>query len=827
MSDDGEGVSRRSVLLGAGAAAGALGLGGGYVSSLGDLSATGTVAADSVESFLNENDVLHGYCSPNCRGKCQMDVYVRDGQIQKVEPKIPDNEEYKRSCTLGLSHTQRAYNPTRLKYPMKRTDWSPGNPNPTNRGPEAEFERIEWSEALDYVANEMDRVRNEYAPQSVYFELGSGGAGINGTIYSRLAGLFGGTMKSWSIDINVGLGFRRITGGGYFNTPTNQATDIENANTIVIWGGNIFESRFQQDASKVLDAKENGAKIVVVDPVYNTTTAKADLWLPIKPGKDGHLAMAMIQTVFEEGYLDEEFLRERTLGPALVREDGSLLRTGDVFPDGDDETPVALDQESGEPVPLEPETYGEYALFGEHNVAGETVTTGLTEIRDAASKYTPEEIADYVGIDAENIRQTVRWLGTRGPGGILTGLGVDRYVYGHIFGQAYAILLALLGQYGMSGCVTGGITQGGGFASGYGLPEDAPGARYLQQKGILSALGGGTEHPIKAMYAQSSNFISNQMPDRQSWLDALENVDMVAVADIQHTPNVQRADIVLPASHWFEREDVAGTWTQPHVRYREQAHEPLWESKSDHWMLVRLAERLGYGEYFDRDRETTLRKILDAEDRFTLDELREKGTFYDESAPEIIWQGEFNTPSGRLEIYDEDAPSEKGNSLEVPVPLESRTRDDHELADEYPLTFLQKHSRWRIHSQFGRMPWMRRINPEPTADINPTDAKSRGIEDGDYVRIHNDRGEVVVRAKYNEGYQPGMVNVDQGWWEDDYVRGHHNDLTHTDVSEAIENFAFYDVRVEVEPAPDDIDTSMYTNPSTADWLGESTTGGDD
>ena len=324
----------------------------------------------------------------------------------------------------------------------------------------------------------------------------------------------------------------------------------------------------------------------------------------------------------------------------------------------------------------------------------------------------------------------------------------------------------------------------------------------------------------------ASNFTANQMPDRQRWLDALENVDMVAVADIQHTPNVQHADIVLPASHWFEREDVTGSWTQPHVRYREPAHEPLWESKSDHWMLVRLAERLGYGEHFDRDRETTLRKVLDAEDRFTLEDLRENGTFFDDSAPEIIWQGEFNTPSGRLEIYDEDAPSEDGTSLEVPVPMESRTDEEHELADEYPLTFLQKHSRWRIHSQFGRMPWLRQIEPEPVVDIHPSDAAARDIDDGEYVRLYNGRGEVVVKARYNEGYRPGMVNVNQGWWGDDYVRGHHNDLTHTDVSDAIENFAFYDTRVEVESAPDDVDTSQYTNPERAPWLDGYPDGGD-
>lgn len=822
MSDNDEnGLSRRSVLLSAGATAGVLGYGGTNVlRSLGE----GEEVHD-VERFLDENTVVSGYCSPNCRGHCPLDIHVRDGQIRKVEPQVPEREEFRRACTLGQSHVHRTYNPNRLKYPMVRSDWSPGDPNPEGRGPDAEFEQVSWDEALDYVADEMERVRDEYAPESVYFELGSGGSGINGTIFSRLANLFGGTMKSWSIDINVGLGFRRITGDGYFNTPTNMRTDIKNANTIIIWGGNVFRSRLNPDARFLLDAIENGAKVVAVDPVYNQTTAKADLWLPIEPGKDSHLAMAMIHAVLEEGLEDREFLRERTLAPALVRSDtDELLKTGDIFEDGDDETPVAIDEETGEPVALEPETYGEYALFGEYEVEGYDVTTGLTEIEAAVADYSPEAVEETVGVDAGNVRQTVRWLTSRGPGGIMTGLGVDRYVYGHIFGQAYAILLALTGDYGRSGSITGGRFAGSWFASDYGTVEGSPGARSLQQKGILSAMEGDEDPPIKMMYAQSSNFVANQMPDRQRWLDALENLDLVAVADIHHTPNVQYSDIALPASHWTEREDITGAGEHPHVMYREAAHEPLWDSRSDNWMLAGLAERLGYGEHFTRERTELLREILDAEERFTFEELREKGTVHVET-DEIVFTDEFDTPTGRLEIYDEDAPSEGDVSLEVPVPMEDRTADDHELADEYPLVFMQGHSRWRIHSQWAENPAVREINPEPRLDINPKDAQERGIEDGDYVRVHNERGEMVVKAKYNDGYRPGLVNTDQGWWGDDFVAGHHNDLTHTEVSDAIENFAFYDTRVEVEPAPE-VDTSRYDDPEPAEWLEELPTGGD-
>jgi molybdopterin-containing oxidoreductase family molybdopterin binding subunit len=817
-----EGVSRRTVLLSAGTAAGALGLGG--TSLLQSLDTESGV--HNVEAFLQENTVVHGYCSPNCRGHCPLDIHVRDGQIRKVEPAIPDREEFRRACTLGQTHLHRTYNPNRLKYPMKRTDWSPEEPNPQGRGPDAEFERISWEEGLDYVANEMDRIREEYGSESVYFELGSGGSGINGTVFNRLAALFGGTTKSWSIDINVGLGFRRITGAGYFNTPTNMRTDIKNADTILIWGGNVFRSRLNPDARFLLDAIEGGTKIVGIDPVYNQTTAKSDLWLPVKPGKDIHLAMGMIHTVLDEGLEDRAFLRERTLAPALVRTDtGELLKTGDVFADGDEETPVAYDEAAGEAVALEPETYGEYALTGTYEIEGYEVRTALTELEDAVAEYAPEDLEETVGVDAENVRQAVRWLATRGPGGVMTGLGVDRYVYGHVFGQAYAILLALTGDYGRSGSVTGGRFAGSGYASDYGAVEGSPGTRSFQQKGILSALQGDADPPLKMMYAQSSNFVANQLPDRQQWIDSLSNLDLVAVADIHHTPNVQHADIVFPASHWTEREDITGAGEHPHVMYREPVHDPLWEAKPDSWMMAELADRLGYGEHFEKDRTALLRRILEAEDRFTFEELREKGTIHVET-DEVIFQGEFNTPSGRIEIYDEDAPSEDGVSLELPVPMEDRTADDHELAEDYPLMFMQGHSKWRIHSQWAENPLMREINPEPRLDINPKDAAERGIDDGDYVRVYNDRGEMVVKAKYNDAYRPGHVNTDQGWWGDHYVAGHHNDLTHTDVSETIENFAFYDTRVDVEPVSGNVDTSKYDDPPETDWLDELPTGGD-
>jgi len=764
-----------------------------------------------------EDGVYHSVCAPNCRGRCPLRVTVSDGRVRNVEPLVPENPEYTRACTLGLSHVQRVDAGNRLTRPLKRADWSPAAPNPAGRGADAEFEAISWDEALSLVAGTMESVAAEHGPESVYFENGSGDHGTAGEHQARLAALFGGTTKRWSIDVNVGQGFRRVAGEGWFNVRTNADTDLVNASTLVVWGGDVFQSRLQHDASKLLDAVEGGTRLAVVDPMYTTTAAKADRWLPVAAGKDVDLALGMIHVVLHEGRYDEEFLRKRTLAPALVCEDGSLLRAGDVFEDGGD-GPVAIDERTGEPTILEPETGGPYALFadreGDHlEVAGHGVRTGLDHVREAAADHSPETIAERVNVPAETIRTVARWLAAEEPGGIVTGLGVDRYVYGHVFGQAVAVLLALTGDFGRHGSFQGGLFAGAYPDFGdYAAPPEAPGATGLWQTEILRALETGEPHPLKAMYAQESNFVANQLPDRQRWLDAIETLDLVAVADMHPTPTVQHADVVLPAAHWFEKEDVVGGATHPHVMHRERVRDPLGESRSDHWIISNLAERLGHGDRFRSDKSAELREMLRADEHVDYETLRKQGTV-EKPTPEVRFQGAFDTPTGRLEIYDPDAPtadpehtpSASGSesvSLDVPRPLESRTDDDWPGADEYPLVFVQKHSRWRIHSQFESLPWLREHDPEPRLDLNPADAADRGIEDGDLVRAFNDRGEMVLRANVSEGIQPGLVNTDQGWWARDYVAGHHNDLTHAETSDVTKNFAFYDVRVEVEPATD-------------------------
>ncbi|WP_135821973.1 molybdopterin-dependent oxidoreductase [Halostella litorea] len=816
MSDT-DPLLRRDVLKASGAASLAMAAGGGGALQL--LQQTDGADADR-ESYLGDNETYYSVCSPNCRGKCPLEVHVRDGQIRAVEQQVPANEQFRRGCTLGLSHVQRVYNSTRLKYPMVRSSWSVDDPQPEKRGEDAQFERVSWDEALDLVAEGIRRTQREYGEESMLWHTGSGDSGTTG--FSRLTQLIGGTVDGTpGIDTNVGRGFLRVTGeGSTYLPPTNPNEDWVNAGTIIIWGSDIFASQFQQDAQWILDAKRAGAKLVVVDPMYTNTAEKADLWLPIEPGKDVYLALGMMHWVFENDAYDAEFLRTRTNAPALVRTDtGELLRATEVFDDAEEGDIVVIDEATGEPTAVGPETGGDFALFGEYTVDGVETRTGLTELRDHAADYPLDEVASVTSLDEGDIRTTIEWFTSRGSGGIMPSYGVGRYLYGHVFGQAYATLMALTGDYGNHGNIHSQYANYSGSylqTGDWGSPENAKETSYVGEADKLDALQQGE---YKAMYGMQCNDI-NQYPERQSWIEAIRNVDMVAWADIHHTPTTQHADIILPAAHWFETEDVMTCYTHPNIGYREKAQEPLWESRDDYYILRGLAERFGYGDQFPEDKRTVLKSFVENDDRFSWNELRENGTVATDETPSPFYTGEFGTDTGRIELYDDDAPTERGPnlpeegvSLELPEPIEGRTTDDYETADDYPLIFMQKHSKWRIHSQYESQPWLREINPQPQLDIHPEDAQRRGIDDGEYVRVFNDRGEMVVKAKYNEGIRPGLVNTDQGWYTRDFVQGHLQDLISEETAEVGQTFAYYDVRVQVESAPDDVDTGQYTDGS--------------
>ncbi|MBM3132963.1 MAG: dehydrogenase, partial [Chloroflexi bacterium] len=260
---------------------------------------------------------------------------------------------------------------------------------------------------------------------------------------------------------------------------------------------------------------------------------------------------------------------------------------------------------------------------------------------------------------------------------------------------------------------------------------------------------------------------------------------------------------VLPACSFFECNDVivhGGQASNDYIQLQEKAIEPLYESRSDFHMFAALARRLGMEGFMDKSEEESIQLVLASGhptmEGITLERLRQSPML--PSHP----YADFKTPSGRLEFYAEQL---KPFGEELPLYREPVEGARSPLARKHPLVFYSTHTRYRVHSQFANVPWVREFDPELVLTMNPADAEARGIRDGDRVRVFNDRGAMKLKARVSAGISPGLVNTPQGFSPWDYTEGTHQSLTHEAINPAQQaayepNAALYDVLVEVERA---------------------------
>ena len=231
------------------------------------------------------DEIYSGVCRGNCGGGCFLNVHVRDGQVVRTSARDMPNTQYNRICSKGLTHVGRMYGANRVLYPMKRVGERGSN----------DFERISWDEALSTIAEKWQGYIDEYGSSAIMFFLGSGNyAALSGSCngagaYQRFVNALGCSYCSLDVDAAVGFGSQRAPGGIDLG---NELTDRKNAKTQVIWGNNPTIS-LMHTMHFFMEAKENGTKYIVIDPVYNANAAKADWWIPVKAGTDGALALGL------------------------------------------------------------------------------------------------------------------------------------------------------------------------------------------------------------------------------------------------------------------------------------------------------------------------------------------------------------------------------------------------------------------------------------------------------------------------------------------------------------------------------------------------------
>lgn len=750
--------------------------------------------------------VVRTVCSPNCSGTCGVLAYVRDDRIAKIEPAPYLEPGFERICLKGIAMAmQRIHHPDRLTHPLRRRG---------ARG-SGDFERISWDDAYELLVRELDRIAAQHGERSRAWMTMSGNYGFKATTSpERIANQLGGTVFTHGGmmgDLSCAMGYLPLLGVG---SSCNDLADLHHARYVLIFGRNVADTD-HSEMRFLFDAMDAGAHVVMVDPRHSRTAAKADEWIAPRPGTDAALVLGMIHEIVERKLHDASYLLRHTNAPFLVRDDTrALLRAGDLWP-GQGDGYVVLCSDGSRAEPLEPA--GASVLEGQVTVTladGSTVRarTGWTIMREQWRQYAPERAARICDVPAAVIRRLAQEYATSSPAWIWTGAGPQRYHNGHRTHRAYVTLAAITGNVGKP--YAGVNTLDGAYMRlGFNAPREwvePGGARGHVLSGVhmQQIIASGEPYPVKSLWLTSYGFAS-QSPNFSRFVrDSLPQLDLFVVTEQLMTDAARHADLVLPCVSYYEDDmDLVGSGESWWVQLRRRAIPPVGESKNDYEIFRGLAERMGRGEHWRMDDEAICRFVLErhadpAIRAISWPQLLADGVSRVEIPRPHVPFGDmrFPTPSGRIELYTEQLARFGEEILAYAEPLEGARSA---LAQRFPLTLLSPKHVHSTHSQHTMLPWIREVLPDPLLDIHPDDAALRGIDDGDPVRIHNDRGAFETRAHVTEAVRPGVVSVPQGFWRAHFRAGHPAELgqiARSEVQEAIieTNYPVWDVLVQVE-----------------------------
>ncbi|BAE82316.1 molybdopterin-dependent oxidoreductase [Desulfitobacterium hafniense] len=746
-----------------------------FIKASGGLAAFGMIGTGSLNRWIRpaaaegaeEEKIAYTFHPPNCGGRCSMKCTVRKGKLVKIEPNEWPDGHHKKVCLRGLSEVERVYSPDRLKTPLKRVG---------ERG-EGKFVAISWDEALTTIADKLTEIKGKYGGKSI---LWSNSSGVQYPM-STLAALIG-AQEHGALDFGIDMsqaGGQSIVMGPFNITNTNEITDWVNSNLVLLVGNNLLETSLT-DAAFFFDAKEKGTKMVCIDPVFSTTAAKCDQWIPLRPGTDSALYLGMIHLVLNNQWYDQEYVRSYTSAPFLIREDNQrILRDeGNNY--------LVWDKNSDSPRPVDaPGILPE--LEGEFTVNGVKVKTVLTAFTEHIRQYTPAWAAKVTEIPEEVITDLTREYALGGPASIQWGLGgPDKWYHSDTTGRLATILAGLTGNIGRVG---GGVGQGTQHVTCWSWvtamgswdlpPEFAPAPAEVPFSDIPTA-----STSIKAFFFQG-NMLHQMIPDYNTSLKWADSLEFIAVVDNQHCDSVNYADIVLPACSSFESEyDIAYLINERnHILLQQKVIEPLFESKSDFQIEKELAQKLGLDQYLPETPEDYVRALLNSPDPalqgITVEALKANQCIMRLNVPDQPYVAYldrvFGTESTKLEFYNELFLEDHCAFPVWEEPNEASPANP--LYQKYPLMLGSPHARFRAHSTFSNARWLLQINNEPLVRINPIDAQARGIQNKEFVEVFNDRGSFQCRCQIVNDMRPGMVQLSEGWWSRYFQKGDLQEVT--------------------------------------------------
>ena len=650
-------------------------------------------------------------------------------------------------CAKVAKYLDRVYSPDRVLYPMRRI---------APKGPAQErdsvWQRISWEEALDEIAARFREIAAQHGPEAIlpYSYGGTLGKLNFGSMDRRFFHRLGASQLARTICAEAGAAGIKSVYGVNMGTEPEQ---FSRSKYIIAWAANIHGNNVHLWPF-IKEARRNGAKLVVIDPYRTRTAACADWHIPVHPGTDVALALGLMHVIINEGLYDAEYVRQHTLG--------------------------------------------------------------FDELRAKVQEYPPEKVARWTGMSAADVVKLAREYATTRPAVIRLNYGIQRSQNGGMATRAIAMLPCIIGSWKEVG---GGLQLSTSGAYGLNnnalerpdLMQNALGrpARTINMVELGKALNELNAPPVKALFVYNSNPAA-VCPNHNEVIRGLLRADLFTVVHEQFfTDTTDYADIVLPATTFFEHKELQSAYGHYYLQISNQAIEPLGECKSNVDLFRELAQQMGFEEECFRDSaDAMMDEALDSPNPWLKGLSRERleeaghlrlnfsGNGHAGSQPFLPYaRGGFRTRTGKAELYSESLKAQGLDPVAEFVPPEESRHT--EKAKSYPLELLARKAQNFLNSTFSNLPTLQRMEERGLLEMHPVDAEARGIRSGDRVRVFNDRGEIQLEARVNGSVSPGVVAARLNWAKLTPGGRNINVLTSEKLSDMGNSATFYSVLVEV------------------------------
>jgi anaerobic selenocysteine-containing dehydrogenase len=644
---------------------------------------------------------IRGACALDCPDTCTLVVTVKSGKPISLRGD-PDHPFTRGSlCNKVEGYLAYARSPDRVLYPLCRV-------GPKGSG---QFVRISWGEALERIAVGLSHAIEKHGGEAIWPFLGSGSMGL-------LQGAYGAGHRFWNV-----LGASRhvqtmctIAGGvgtGYTLGDNRVGMDPETfrfAKLVVLWGANVLSTQ-PHLWRPILDARKNGAKVVVIDPIRTRTAAQSDWHLAPMPGTDAALALSLLHVVLQDGKEDREFIDRRTVG---------------------------------------------WEAF-----------------RQRILEFPPSRAAAIAGLEEQDIMRLGRLIADTRPTAIRIGIGLQRHGGGGMAVRTMTCIPGVTGDWRHLGGGVSYDTRGFYGLNWAALWRDDLRPRPAREL-HMTRLGEGLleldDPPVKALFVYGSNPVAS-IPHQTKVLRGLSRHDLFTVV-VEHflTDTTRYADIVLPATMMIEHSDLLIAYGHLYLCWNEPAAPPPGECLPTTEMFRRLARTMGADtpSLYDSD-ETMARQVLDSGHPslrgITFEKLKARGWMrLNYPDPFVPFATSFPTPSGKMEFVC-DRMAEVGlDPIAGYTPAYETSQRDTELAREYPLLLVTPANHYFLNSIFANVPRQQHRAGAVMLVIHPDDAAPRGIATGDELRVGNARGSFFAVADVSDRIRPGVVASTKGRW---------------------------------------------------------------